>query len=149
MLKLVGGLLIAALIAAFFGFGGVANEFADIARILFYLFAALFLASAVASLFSRRWPAGAHAARTLGLVAVVAAASVGVYAWIDNDMTAERLGRALDRETVEVASSTSEALDAASERTERFLTATVEDIRTDAQRAADAAREKDEKENAP
>jgi uncharacterized membrane protein YtjA (UPF0391 family) len=42
-----------ALIAAIFGFGGIADGAVDIAKVLFFLFIVLFLISFVVSLFSR------------------------------------------------------------------------------------------------
>lgn len=46
--------LIVALVAAVFGFGGVAAAATDIAMIIFYIAIALFLISLVWGLFSRR-----------------------------------------------------------------------------------------------
>lgn len=48
------GFLIIALIAALFGFGGVAIAAAGIAKFLFFVFLVLFLASLVVHLFSGR-----------------------------------------------------------------------------------------------
>jgi uncharacterized membrane protein YtjA (UPF0391 family) len=56
MLRWSLGLLLLAVIAALFGFGGLATTSAGIARVLFYLFAAGFLVSLVATLFSGRRP---------------------------------------------------------------------------------------------
>jgi uncharacterized membrane protein YtjA (UPF0391 family) len=50
------GLLTLTVIAALFGFGGLAPTSAGIARVLFYLFAVGFLVSLVAALFSGRRP---------------------------------------------------------------------------------------------
>ncbi len=48
MLTWAIGFLIAAVIAAIFGFGGIATAFASVAQILFYIFAVIFLAVLVA-----------------------------------------------------------------------------------------------------
>ena len=47
---------IIALVAALFGFGGIAVAAAGIARILFFIFVVLFLASLIMGLFQRRRP---------------------------------------------------------------------------------------------
>lgn len=54
MLKWVIILLILALIAAVFGFGGIAAAFIDIAKILFYIFLVLLLIFIIAG-FMRGW----------------------------------------------------------------------------------------------
>lgn len=46
--------LVIALIAAIFGFGGIAEGATDIALILFYIFIALFLISLIAGAFRRK-----------------------------------------------------------------------------------------------
>lgn len=50
--------LILALIAAFFGFGGIATESANMARILFGIFCLLFLIAVVANFlgYPLKWP---------------------------------------------------------------------------------------------
>ena len=54
MLKWVVILLILALVAAIFGFGGIAAAFVDIAQILFYIFLVLLLIFLIAG-FTRGW----------------------------------------------------------------------------------------------
>ncbi len=54
MLRYAAILLMIALVAALFGFGGIAAGAAEIARVLFYLFLILFVASLVAGLSARR-----------------------------------------------------------------------------------------------
>ena len=137
MINLVVGFLLAALMAAFFGFGGMATSFADTARILFYIFIALLVISSIFTFFGASAPGVGSAARTFGLVAVVAAVSIGAYAWIENDMSAERLGRVVDRQTVAIADTTSVALSHAGDRTEALVDHTIGDIRTDTKKAAD------------
>jgi len=48
---------VVALVAAFFGFGGIAAASAGIAKILFFIFLVLFVVSLIAGLVSRRPPA--------------------------------------------------------------------------------------------
>lgn len=141
MINWVIGLFVAALVAAFFGFGGVATAFADVARLLFFMLLVLFVVSAIVALFGARVPAVHTAVRTGALVAVVAAVSVGAYAWIQNDMSAERVGRAIDRQTVAFADSAESAVSDAGSRTESFMQQTVSDIRTDARNVADPENE--------
>lgn len=45
--------LVLALIAALFGFGGIADAFADIAKIIFYIFLAFLVIFLLAGLFRR------------------------------------------------------------------------------------------------
>lgn len=47
------GFFLVAIVAAIFGFGGIAEGAADIAQILFFIFLVLFLISLVAGLFRR------------------------------------------------------------------------------------------------
>lgn len=136
MINLVIGLVVAAIVAAFFGFGGMATSFADTARILFFIFLALLAVSSLFALVGAEAPGWGSAARTLALVAVVAATSIGAYAWIQNDMSAERLGRVVDRQTVALADTTGEALHDAGNRTQSFISGAVDDIRADTKRAA-------------
>lgn len=131
MINWVIGLFVAALIAAFFGFTGVATTFAATAQLLFFVLLILFLVSAVVAMVGARAP-GVHATvRTVSLVVLVAAVSIGAYAWIQNDMSAEKVGRSIDRGTVELASDAGTAFDRASERTETFVSRTVNDIKED------------------
>jgi uncharacterized membrane protein YtjA (UPF0391 family) len=56
MLRWSISFLILALIAGVLGFGGIANASVDIAKILFFVFAVLFLISAVAAALRGRLP---------------------------------------------------------------------------------------------
>ncbi len=56
MLQLAIFLFVLALIAAVFGFGGIAASFAGIAKILFVVFLVLFLVSALVSALNGRAP---------------------------------------------------------------------------------------------
>lgn len=137
MINWVIGLFVAALVAAFFGFGGVATAFADVARLLFFILLVLFVVSAVVAMFGARVPAVHTAVRTGALMTLVAAVSIGAYAWIQNDMSAERVGRVIDRQTVAFADSAGAAVLNAGDRTESFMQQTVTDIRDDARAVAD------------
>ena len=53
MLRLAIGFFIIALIAAFFGFGGVAVAAAGIAKLIFYLFLILFVVTLIGHIFRR------------------------------------------------------------------------------------------------
>ena len=56
MLRWSISFLILALIAGVLGFGGIANASVDIAKLLFFVFAVLFLISAVAAALRGRLP---------------------------------------------------------------------------------------------
>lgn len=56
MLQLAIALLLLSLVAAVFGFGGIAANFAGVAQILFFVFIVLFLISAVAGSMRGRPP---------------------------------------------------------------------------------------------
>ena len=56
MLRWSIGFLVLALIAGLLGFGGVAEASVDIAKLLFFVFGALFLISAIAAALRRRRP---------------------------------------------------------------------------------------------
>ena len=127
------GFFVAALVAAAFGFGGIASAFSGIAVILFWLFVGLFVLSLLFNTFG-----GAHAAshsgsgRTFATVALVAGVALVVYAWVDNDMSAERVGASIDRTAVQLADGASDVVGAAGHRAERVVDNTAEEIRTDA-----------------
>ncbi len=53
MLRLALGFFVIALIAALFGFGGIASASAGIAKIVFFIFLALLAVSLVIGLFNR------------------------------------------------------------------------------------------------
>jgi uncharacterized membrane protein YtjA (UPF0391 family) len=56
MLRWSISFLVLALIAGIFGFGGIANASIDIAKILFFVFAVLFVISALAAALRGRLP---------------------------------------------------------------------------------------------
>ena len=97
------GFLIAALVAAYLGFGGVATAFAEVAVIFFYIFGALFILSLIVGLFGRGSGARfSRAGRSFIMFAGAAAIGALVYAWADNDWNAEQLGRELDQNAAEL-----------------------------------------------
>lgn len=53
MVRLIVIFLVLALVFAIFGFGGIAEGFADIAKIIFYIFLALLVISLIMRLFRR------------------------------------------------------------------------------------------------
>jgi uncharacterized membrane protein YtjA (UPF0391 family) len=127
------GFFVAALVAAVFGFGGIASAFTGIAIILFWVFLALFVLSLVFNTFG-----GAHAAahggsgRTFATVALIAGVAILVYAWVDNDMSAQRVGAEIDETAVELADATSEALGDAGQRAENLVEDASDEVRNDA-----------------
>ncbi|WP_291860657.1 DUF1328 domain-containing protein [Marinilabilia sp.] len=54
MLRLTIAFLVIALVAALFGFGGIAEGAVDIAKVLFYIFVVLFVLSLIFGGFRRR-----------------------------------------------------------------------------------------------
>lgn len=132
------GFFLAALVAAVFGFGGIASAFVGIAQLLFWVFLALLALSIVFSLFS----GATHAAHDgpvvyrgggSGALMLVAAIGVGVlaYAWMDNDWSAERAGRAVDRTASQITADAGEAIEEAGNRAENFVDNTSDEIRSD------------------
>ena len=134
------GFFIAALVAAVFGFGGIASTFTGIAIILFWVFLALFVLSLVFNTFG-----GTHASthsgsgRTFATVALVAGVALVVYAWVDNDMSAERVGAEIDRTAVEVAEGTSDAISEGADRAGTLVEETGDQVRDDAAEGLDEA----------
>jgi len=127
------GFFVAALVAAVFGFGGIASAFSGIAVLLFWLFLGLFVLSLLFNTFGGTHAAGhGGSGRTFATVALVAGVALLVYAWVDNDMSAERVGASIDRTAVQLADGTSEVLGAAGSRAERVVDNTAEEIRADA-----------------
>jgi len=115
-----------AVMAAFLGFGGVATAFAGVARSAFFAAVILLLLSLVLSVFPRARIAGG--ARGLGVLALGAVIGIGVYLWFAHDMSAERVGREIDRGAVDLVDATETAAD----RTAVFVDETVDDTRSEA-----------------
>ena len=132
------GFFIAALFAAVFGFGGIASAFAGIAIILFWLFLALFVVSLLFGAFGGTHAVGhGGSGRTFATVALVAGVALLVYAWVDNDMSAQRVGAEIDQATVELAEGASDALSEAGDRAENLVDETSNEVREDVDQATD------------
>src|SRR5262245_61229825 len=97
------GFFIAALVAAVFGFGGIATAFTGIAIILFWVFLALFVLSLLFNTFGGTHASSVGGGGAFATVAMIAGVALLVYAWTDNDMSAERVGRVIDREASQLA----------------------------------------------
>lgn len=138
MLGWAVGFFVAALVAAVFGFGGIASAFSGIAVIMFWVFVALVILSLIFNTFG-----GSHAAahggsgRTFATVAMVAGVALLVYAWVDNDMSAERVGREVDQTAIQLAEGASEALGEAGNRAENIVHDTSNEIQEDVDQATD------------
>jgi uncharacterized membrane protein YtjA (UPF0391 family) len=132
------GFFVAALVAAVFGFGGIATAFTSIAILLFWVFLALFVLSLLFGAFG-----GSHAAahsgsgRMFGTLALIAGVALLAYAWVDNDMSAERVGAEIDETAVELAEGTSDALGEAGDRAENVVDEASDEIQEDADQATD------------
>lgn len=144
------GFFVAALVAAVFGFGGIASAFTGIAIILFWVFLGLFVLSLLFNSFG-----GAHAAghggsgRTFATVALVAGVALLVYAWVDNDMSAERVGAEIDRTAVQLAEGTSDAISEGADRAENLVDDASNEIRNDASEGLDEAADNVDPDNDP
>lgn len=134
------GFFIAAIVAAVFGFGGIASAFTGIAIIMFWVFVALFVLSLLFNAFG-----GAHAAghsgsgRTAATVALIGGVALLVYAWVDNDMSAERVGASIDRTAVQLAEGTSDAISEGADRAGSLVEETGNQVRNDASQGLDEA----------
>jgi uncharacterized membrane protein YtjA (UPF0391 family) len=134
------GFFVAALVAAVLGFGGIASAFTGVAIILFWVFLALFVLSLVFGAFGGTHAAGhTGSGRTFATVALIAGVALLVYAWVDNDMSAERVGREVDRTAVELAEGTSDVLAEAGNRAEYLASEASDEIRNDAADGLDEA----------
>jgi uncharacterized membrane protein YtjA (UPF0391 family) len=144
------GFFIAALVAAIFGFGGIASAFTGIAIILFWVFLALLVLSLLFGAFG-----GTHAAthggsgRTFATIALIAGVALLVYAWVDNDMSAERVGAEIDETAIELAEGTSDALSEAGDRAENLVDETSDEVRNDAADGLDEASDNVDPDNDP
>ncbi len=142
------GFFAAALVAAVLGFGGIASAFTGIAIILFWVFLALFVLSLLFGAFG-----GSHAAthsgsgRTFATVALIAGVALLVYAWVDNDMSAERVGAQIDETAVELAEGTSDALSEGADRAENLVDDASDEVRNDAADGLDEASDNVDPEN--
>jgi uncharacterized membrane protein YtjA (UPF0391 family) len=142
------GFFIAALVAAVFGFGGIASAFTGIAIILFWVFLALFVLSLVFNVFGGTHAAGhGGSGRTAATVALIGGVALLVYAWVDNDMSAERVGAEIDSAAVQLAEGTSDAVSEGAERASNLVEDTSSEIRNDASQGLDEASDNVDPEN--
>ncbi|MBI1188852.1 MAG: DUF1328 domain-containing protein [Alphaproteobacteria bacterium] len=118
MLRIAIAFFVFAIVAGVLGFGGFAGAFSAIAVVAFYAFLALLIFALLASLFTGRMRG---AGGTFGALVVAGLIGAGVYAWVDNDMSAERLGRSIDRTVADAADAVGESADTAGSETQAFL----------------------------
>jgi len=150
MLGWAVGFFVAALFAAVFGFGGIASAFTGIAIILFWVFLALVVLSLLFGAFGGSHVAGhSGSGRAVGTVALIAGVALLVYAWVDNDMSAERVGASIDRTAVQVAEGTSDALSEGADRAENLVDDASDEVRNDAADGLDEASDNVDPENDP
>lgn len=126
------GFFVLAIVAGVFGFGGIATAFTGIAVILFWVFIALFVLSLIFGAFG----GSAHATGTgsgspIGVIALVAVVALGVYVWMHNDMSAQRVGASIDHTASQVAENTSRALDQAGDRAQEITRDTTHAVQND------------------
>ncbi|MGH8337738.1 MAG: hypothetical protein ACRETL_13160, partial [Gammaproteobacteria bacterium] len=77
--------------------------------------------------------------RTFATIALVAGVALLVYAWVDNGMSAERVGASIDRTAVQVAEGTSDALSEGADRAENLVDDASDEVRNDAANGLDEA----------
>lgn len=134
------GFFVAALVAAVFGFGGIASAFTGIAIILFWVFLGLFVLSLLFNSFGGTHAAGhGGSGRTAATVALVAGVALLVYAWVDNDMSAERVGAKIDSAAVQLAEGTSDALSEGADRATTLVDDASTEVRNDVSQGLDEA----------
>lgn len=134
------GFFIAAIVAAVFGFGGIASAFTGIAIIMFWVFIALFVLSLLFNAFGGTHAAGhGGSGRTAATVALIGGVALLVYAWVDNDMSAERVGASIDRTAVQLAEGTSDAISEGADRAENLVNDASDEVRNDTANGLDEA----------
>lgn len=155
MLSWALGFFLAAIVAAVFGFGGIASAFAGIAQLLFWLFVGLLVISLVLGLFrgaahsvDGHAPAS-HGNSGIAFLAVAAVLGAATYAWMDNDMSAERAGRSIDRTASEITADAGEAIEKAGYRAENLIQNTATEIRADTANGLDEASDNVDPDNNP
>ncbi len=142
------GFFVAAIVAAVLGFGGLASAFTSIAIIMFWVFLALFVLSLVFNAFGGTHAAGhSGSGRTFATLALVAGVALLVYAWVDNDMSAERAGSEIDQTASQLAEATSDAVVEAGDRTGDVVQDASNDIRNDASEGLNEASDNVDPEN--
>lgn len=143
------GFFLAAIVAAAFGFGVVASTFAGLAMILFWVFVGLTVVSLLMSLATGRsahLAGDGHVARGpsfggIGLLALVAVVAVLGYAWVQNDWSAEKAGRAIDQNAAEITADAGEVIEAAGDRAGALVDDTGAELREDTAQGLDRAQE--------
>lgn len=134
------GFFIAAIVAAVFGFGGIASAFTGIAIIMFWVFLALFVLSLLFNTFGGTHAAGhGGSGRTAATIALIGGVALLVYAWVDNDMSAERVGASIDRTAVQLAEGTSDAISEGADRAENLVNDASNEVRNDTANGLDEA----------
>ena len=134
------GFFIAAIVAAVFGFGGIASAFTGIAIIMFWVFIALFVLSWLFNAFGGTHATGhGGSGRTAATVALIGGVALLVYAWVDNDMSAQRVGQTIDRTAVQLAEGTSDALSEGADRAGNLVEETSNEVRNDTANGLDEA----------
>ena len=120
---------IAAIVAAMFGFGHIASTFAGIAVILFWVFVALFVISLLFALLGGRTLEGRpYVSNGVPAVVLIAGLAVLAYAWVKNDWSAERVGRAIDQSAQNVSTDARQALNEAGDRARKLSNDTQHDL---------------------
>lgn len=118
MLRFALIFFVLAVIAGVLGYGGFAGTFSSVAVLAFYAFAVLLVLSLIANLFTGE---GRGAGAVFGALVVAGLIGAGVYAWVDNGMTAERLGRSIDQSVAEAAGNVQQVAETAGAETEGFV----------------------------
>lgn len=118
MLRFALLFFVLAVAAGVLGFGGLAGDLSAIAVLAFYAFIVLFALAVIANLFAGD---GHGSGRAFGALVVAGLIGAGVYAWIDNDMSAERLGRSIDQSVVEARNNVEDVARTAGDETRGFV----------------------------
>jgi hypothetical protein len=82
-------------------------------------------------------------------LALIAGVALVVYAWVDNDMSAERVGREIDQTAVQLAEGTSDALSEGADRAENLVEETSDEVRNDTAEGLDEASDNVDPDNDP
>jgi len=134
MVNRVIGLCVTAMAAAFLGFSAIATTFAEAARVVFFILAVLFVVTTVVALFDARRPNLKALMRMASLMAVASVVSFAACAWIEHDMAAAPVGRAIDHQAMALGDTAGGAARHASQRTAALAERVIDDIRSDAEK---------------
>jgi len=138
MLNWALGFFVAAIIAAIFGFGAIASDFASIALLLFWVFVALFVVTLILSLFVRAG-AGGGVSSAMAVIATVLVVGFLIYAWNGNHFSAESVGRSIDHGASRISADARDVIDKAGDRASSVLHQTATDVRHDTANGLDRA----------